>query len=142
MSRMSRIWSFAAAVAVIGALLVPASSAVASGPVAHKSGAIINYTSTGKLKVGKRIEIKVVCAVNCDVTSTTVIKGPGFKTTSSVSGGLTAGVAGGPFFKPNGPLLKAIKADTGKWRLANTITATDPATGATDTISHTFKLKR
>jgi hypothetical protein len=142
MSRMSRFWRFAAAAAVIGALLLPASSAVASGPIAHKSGAIVNYTSTGKLKVGKRIEIKVVCAVNCNVTSTTVIKGPGFKTTSSVSGALTAGVAGGPFFKPNGPLLKAIKADTGKWRLANTITATDPATGATDTISRTFKLKR
>ena len=92
--------------------------------------------------VAEKIEIKVVCAVNCDVTSTTVIKGPGFKTTSVVSGGLTAGVVGGPFFNPNGPLLKSMKAETSKWRLANTITATDPASGANDTISHTFKLKR
>jgi hypothetical protein len=142
MSRMSQIGRVTALVAIAGALLLPGSSALAGGPVAHKSGAIINYVSTGKLKIGKRIEIKVVCSVNCDATSTTVIKGPGYKTTATVAGGLQGGVVGGPFFKPNGPLLKSMKAETSKWRFANTITVTDPATGATDTISHTFKLKR
>ena len=35
-----------------------------------------------------------------------------------------------------------MKAHPGKFRLISDVTATDPATGAMDTISHTFKLKR
>ncbi len=142
MSRMSRKGRVMLLVAATGALLLPASSAVAGGPVAHKSGAIINYVSTGKLKIGKRIEISVVCAVNCNATSVTKITGPGYKATATVSGSLSAGVVGGPFIKPNGPLLKLMKANVGKFALANTTTVQDPTTGATDTISHKFKLKR
>ena len=140
---MTRIGRTAALLALAGALILPASPATAGdGPTAGKSGAIINYKSGKKLKIGKRIQILVVCSVDCDVVSKSVIKGPGVKLKGTISGSLQAGIPGGPFFKPNGPLLKAMKATPGKFRLINRIPATDPATGATDAISRSFRLKR
>lgn len=140
-----------AALAASAALLFPASSAMAGGagiastgggPVATKSGALINYVSGPKLRIGKRIDIVVVCSVDCNVTSSSVIKGPGVKIPGNVSGPLTANVPGGPFFKPNGPLLSSMKDTPGRFRLVNHITATDPATGAQDSISRSFRFKR
>jgi hypothetical protein len=140
---MSRTGKSLVALAMAAALVLPASTAASDGPVATKSGAIINYASLGKLRIGKTILIEVVCSVNCDVTSTTVVKGPGIKRTLTVSGSLAANATGGgPFVQPNGPLLKAMKAEPGRFRFVNSITATDPSNGATDSISHTFRLKR
>jgi len=141
MASVSRIRTIVALFAFSTLLLLPSGSA-AGDPVATKSGALVNYVSTGKLKVAKSITIPVVCSADCQVTSTLRIKGPGFKLTNTVAGPLTAGVPGGHVIKPNGPLLKSMKADTGKFRLVSNMTATDLATGATDAISHTFKLKR
>jgi hypothetical protein len=141
-------------VAIAAALAVPAQVAAApattsglaaqsaAAPVATKSGLLIAYTNTGKLKIGKRIAITMTCAANCNVQTTTVVKGPRFKDSFDVSGPLTAGVPGGPFFKPNGPLLKSMKASPGKFRVNSTATATDIATGAVETISKSFRLKR
>ena len=141
MSRKSRIWSLAAAVAVIGALLLPVAGAAGS-PAAHKSGAIINYLTTGKLKIGKKIIVPFVCSVNCDVVSTLKIKGPFVKGSDTETGSLQAGVAAGHFIKPSGTLLKLLKASPGRYKIVSHIRATDPATGATDPIAHSFKLKR
>ena len=141
MSRMSRIGSFAVAVAVIGALLLPASGAAGS-PTAHKSGAIINYLTTGKLRIAKKIIVPFVCSVNCDVVSSLKLKGPFVKGTDVEQGSLQAGVPAGHFIKPSGPLLKLLKASPGRYKVISQVTATDPATGATDQISHGFKLKR
>lgn len=138
---MTRIGRAAALLALAGALILPASAA-GGGPTASKSGAIINYVSGTKLKIGKRMQIVVVCSVDCNAVSKSTIKGPGVKLRGNVSGSLLAGVPGGPFFKPNGPLLKAMKRSPGRFRLINRITATDPATGATDAISRSFRLKR
>jgi hypothetical protein len=138
---MTRIGRAAALLALAGALILPASAA-GGGPTASKSGAIINYVSGTKLKIGKRMQIVVVCSVDCNAVSKSTIKGPGVKLRGNVSGSLLAGVPGGPFFKPNGPLLKAMKRSPGRFRLINSITATDPATGATDAISRSFRLKR
>jgi hypothetical protein len=142
MRTTSRIGRIATLTAITGALLVPASDAVAKTPVAHKSGALINYVTTAKLKVQKRINIFAVCAVDCTVNTTTTIKGRGYKQTFPLNGALAAGVPGGPFFKPNGPLLSAMKAHPGAFKIVSSMTATDPTTGATDSIAHTFKLKR
>jgi hypothetical protein len=124
--------------------MLPGASAVAGdGPVATKSGAVINYATTGKLRVGKSMLVPLVCSVNCSATSTVVLKGLGFKLRNTVSGQLAAGAqGGGHVIKPNGPLLKALKANTGKFRLVSNVTATDLQTGAQDSISNTFKLKR
>jgi hypothetical protein len=127
----------------LGLLLLPgAAAAGGDGPAAAKSGALVNYVSLAKLKVAKKITIFIVCSANCNVNTTTTVKGPGFKETANVSGPLAANVPGGPFFKPNGPLLRGMKAEPGKYRINSTITATDAATGATDAISHSFRLKK
>jgi hypothetical protein len=141
MSRKSRIGSLAAAVAVVGALLLPASSAL-SAPTAHKSGAIVNYLTTGKLKIAKKIVVPFQCAVTCDVNSTLKIKGPFVKGSDKQAATLQAGVPVGHFIKPSGPLLKLMKATPGRYKLVSHIKATDPATGARDKISHAFRLKR
>ena len=126
----------------LGLVLLPGTAAAGDGPTATKSGALVNYVSAGKLKIAKKITIFVVCSANCNVDTTTVVKGPGVKESAQVGGPLAAGVPGGPFFKPNGPLLKAMKAQPGRFRVNSTVTATDPATGATETISRSFRLKR
>jgi hypothetical protein len=127
----------------LGLLLLPGTAAAGGdGPIATKSGALVNYVSTGKLKIAKKITILVVCSANCNVDTITVVKGPRFKQRANVSGPLPAGVPGGPFFKPNGQLLREMKAQPGKFRVNSTVTATDPATGATETIARSFRLKR
>jgi hypothetical protein len=141
MSRMSRTWSLAAAVAVIGVLLLPASSAV-SAPSAHKSGAVVNYLTTGKIPIRKKLIVPFVCSVNCNVTSFLKLKGPFVKGSDTESASLQAGVSAGHFLQPSGSLSKLLKASPGKYKLISRITATDAATGATDQIAHTFKLKR
>lgn len=143
MARVSRIGRIAALLAVVVALVVPASEASAGdGPVATKSGALINYVTGGKLKIGKRVTIGVVCSADCNATATLQLKGPGVKVKGTVSGSLAANSPGSIYFKPNGPALKAMKAEPGKFRLLNSVTATDPATGALDFISRTFRFKR
>ena len=126
-----------------GLLLLPGPAAAGGdGPTATKSGALVNYVSSGKLRIAKKMTIYVVCSADCNVETTTVVKGPGFKQSADVGGPLPAGAPGGPFFKPNGKLLRDMKAQPGRFRVNSTVTATDPATGATETISRSFRLKR
>ena len=141
MSRMSRAGRIAALFATVCLLLAPASTALADGPVAHKSGAIVNYVPIGKLKVAKKIFINFTCSVTCNLNSTSTIKGLGGRLTIPASGTLPAGSL---FLQltVKGVLLKLMKAQPGAFKIVNTINASDPATGATDTISRTFKLKR
>ena len=131
----------AVAIAVTAAALM-APAAASAGPVATKSGVLINYVGPAKLKVGKRIQISLVCSANCNVDATTTVKGPRFKDSFQLSGGLTANVVGGPFFQPNGPLLKQMKAETGKFTIISSVTATNATTGAVESASRTFHLKR
>jgi hypothetical protein len=143
MSRMSRIWTLGALIALAAVLFVPASGAVAGdGPVATKSGAIVNFVTTGKLRVTRRIQPLAVCTVNCDVTGTGVLKGIGGRATFSDSGSFPAGQQFGLFVTIKGSLLKLMKKFPGRFRLAETLTATDPATGATDSVSKSFRFKR
>jgi hypothetical protein len=143
MSGKTRAGCLIAIVAVSGLLLLlPSANAAAGGPVAHKSGAIVNYTSTGKIKVAKNMYIYFSCAVNCNATSTTTIKGLGGKISIPASGPVTAGVPAFIKITIKGQLLKLLKAEPGAFKVINNISATDPATGAVDNINHTFKLKR
>ena len=139
------------ALAACAALLVPASQAGAGGaelaaagegPIAQKSGAIVNWQSGFKLRVARRIQPLAVCAVNCTVTGTGVLKGMGGRATFSDSGSFTAGQLFGLYVTVKGSLLRLMKAFPGRFRLNETLTATDPTTGAVDTISRTFRFKR
>jgi hypothetical protein len=132
-----------ALLALAGALSLPASTAVAGdGPQATKSGAIVNFVTRGKLKVAKRIQPLAVCNVNCDVSGNGVLKGMGGKAAFSDSNSFAAGQQFGLFVIVKGQLLKLMKANPGKFTLTETLTAIDPATGATDTVSRSFKFKR
>lgn len=143
MSRTSRIWGVSAALAVAGVLLLPASGAVAgNGPVARDSGALINFVTTGRLKVQRTIQPLAVCSANCDVTGTGTLKGLGGRATFSDSGSFTAGQQFGLFITVKGRLLKLMKANPGRFRLSETLTATDPTTGTVDSVSQTFRFKR
>lgn len=130
--------------AVLALALMPVlgTAAAEGGPPATKSGTLINFLSGGKLRIAKKITIFVVCSADCQAQAKTTIVAPGPNLTFNVAGPLTAGVPGGPFIKPNGPLLKAMKAHPGRFKLRTTITATNVATGAAETISGTFRLKR
>ena len=151
MSRRARTRAIFATVAVSAVLLLPASEAVAGGaqiasagdgPVATKSGAIINWKSGFKLRVAKRIQPLAVCSVNCNVSGRGVLKGMGVKARFADSGAFPAGTLFGLLITIKGPLLKAMKAHPGKFKLVETLTATDPTTGAVDTISRAFRFKR
>jgi hypothetical protein len=130
-------------VAVLALALLPAAATSApNAPLASKAGALINFVSTGKLRIGKRISIVVVCSADCQADATVTVVAPGPNLSFHVAGPLTANVPGGPFFKPNRPLLKAMKDHPGRFKIRTAITATDPSTGASDAISGTFRLKR
>ena len=151
MSRRARTRTTIAAMAVCLAVLLPASQAAAGGaqiasagdgPVATKSGAIVNWVSGFKLRVAKRIQPLASCAVNCDVTGTATLKGLGGKASFSDTGSFQAGQLFGLYVVVKGGLLKLMKRSPGRFHLTETLTATDPSTGAVDEISRTFKFKR
>ncbi len=142
MSRTSRIGSFFAVLAVIAVLVAPASGAAAGGPVAHKSGAIVNWVTKGKVKVRKHIQPVAVCSVACNVTGTGVLKGLGARIPFGDSGSFGPNELFGLALIVKGKALKTIKENAGRFKLTETLTATDPTTGATDTISRAFRLKR
>ena len=142
MSRTSRIGSLFAVLAIIGVLVVPASGAAAGGPVAHKSGAIVNWVTKGKVKIRKHIQPVAVCSVNCDVTGTGVLKGLGGHLPFADSGSFAANQPFGLALITKGKLLKLIKQNAGRFKLVETLIATDPTTGATDKIRRAFRLKR
>jgi hypothetical protein len=139
-----------ATLVVAGALLIPASQAGAGaltasagdGPVAHKSGAIVNFLPAGKLKVARHFQPLAVCSVDCNVTGTAVLKGLGGRATITDSGSFPANQTFGLQITIKGALLKLMKQSPGKFRLNVTYTAVDPTTGATDTVSRPYKFKR
>jgi hypothetical protein len=151
MSSRARIRTTVAALAVCAALLVPATDAAAGGaqlasagggPVATKSGAIVNWVSGFKLRATRRIQPLAVCSVNCDVTGTATLKGMGLKGTFSDSGSFLAGQYFGLYVTVPRQLAKLMRAFPGRFHLVETLTATDPATGGVDSISRSFKFKR
>jgi hypothetical protein len=153
MSRRAGTRTALAALAVAAALTIPVSAAAGAqssqiatagdGPVAHKSGAIVNYTSLAKLKVARHMFIHFTCAVTCDATGRAVLRAPKIKIPITAN---ASGIPGGsPAFMEitvKGVLLKLMKNFPGRFKVVNTITAVDPTTGATDTIHHRFGFKR
>src|SRR5262245_26546284 len=133
MPERCRRWERVAALACALALASPSSVVLADGrPVAKKSGAVINFVNTKKLKVKKKVLVKLVCSVTCNVEAITTFKGPGINFTGTSTGQLQAGVVGGPRFQPNETLLKDMKEAPGKYKLVSDVTATDAVTGAVD----------
>jgi hypothetical protein len=142
-----------AALAICAALVLPVSNAMAGGaglastgdgPVATKGQApsLISWVSGFKLRVAKRIQPLAVCSVPCNVSGSGVLKGFGGRAPFADSGSFQPGQLFGLYVTVKGDLLKLMKASPGKFKISETLTATDPATGATQTVSRTFRLKR
>ncbi len=131
--------------AASAALLAPAAS-VGADPTASSSGEeIVRYATKGKLKAGKRISYNFVCGVTCNVKIDVVLTGlPGknFRPPAVRGTNIPAGQTFQDQLKPNGPLLKSIRANIRSVRLKSKIVATDVATGLRDTDKRTFKLKK
>lgn len=162
MSRRARTRTTMAALALTAALLLPASQAAATGaeiassgngPVATKSGAIINWISGTKLSVSKSIRCRhhkctakiqplAICGVACSVSGTGTLKGLGGKASFSDHASFDANFRFGLYVTVKGGLLKLMQQSPGKFHLSETLTATDPTNGAVDTIKRTFKFKR
>jgi hypothetical protein len=144
MTRTSRIGSIAACLAIALLLLLPATGAVAGdGPVAHKSGTLINFVTTGKLRAARVIQPLAMCSASCTVTGTAVLKGLGARGTLSASGGPFA--ANEPFglaIRVSKSFAKVLRQFPGRFRMNQTLTATDTTTGQTESVSRTFRFKR
>src|SRR5690242_21515699 len=134
MSRHLR--SAVASGALIAALALPASEAMAGvGPVAHTSGTLVSFVTTGKLKVQRTMQPLAQCSAACNVTGTGTLKGLGGRASLSDSGSFTAGQLFGLAVTVPKNLLKLMKANPGRFRLNETLTATDATTGAVDSVS-------
>jgi hypothetical protein len=139
-NKMSLVRNLAVAIAVTGALM-PSALTAAAVPSATKSGAIVQYLTTAKRKISKKIVVPFKCAVNCSVVSTVKLKGPSVKGADTATASLEAGAPVGHSFRPKRRALKLMQASPRKYHLVSTVTATDTS-GAKDTISHTFGLRR
>ena len=141
MARKSRVGSIAAAIAVTGALLLPAAGASAA-PTAQKSGAIVNYTTTGKLKIAKKIVRPVRLLGELRRRLDAQDQGP-LREGLGHRAGIPAGrCGGGSLHQAERAAEEADEGQPRRYKLVSHVTATDPATGAVDKISHAFKLKR
>ncbi len=125
-----------------------AAIAVAAGPASTAAAprvtneALVSFVGAKKIKVGKRMTYDIVCASNCNVTVKDRLVGPGTKDSGRLSGALTAAVPVAVILKPNGPLLRGLRAFPGRFKLASTVIATNPATGETDSDTRVYRFKK
>jgi hypothetical protein len=130
-------------VVLAAAILVTAGPADAGSPTATAAGEeLVSYLTKGKLKPGKRISYRVVCAAACQLTatSTLVLKGPDLGPVSE-TGLFPAGQSVEAFLKPNKSARNLIKANLGASKLRTSITATNTATGEIDSDRRSFRFK-
>lgn len=136
----------------IGVTAILALGAVAAalpgGPTPTRAKAATEYDSlvaywpAGKIKVGKRISYRFVCASDCQVTasSTLVLKGRNLGPVAD-TGIFSAGQIGAETLTLNKAARSAIKGYLRRSKLRTSITATTQA-GLTDTDTQTFHFKR
>ncbi len=125
----------------ITAVTTLVAAAAIFAPQASAAETLINFVGPKKLKVQKSIGYEFVCSVACNVAVADVLIGPGLRDPHSVTGSLEAGAKGGFGGKPNGPLLKELRDNPGRYKLAVTLTATDALTGEIDVDKRTYKFK-
>jgi hypothetical protein len=130
-----------AGVAVILVTAVPP-RAFSQAPV--DSEGLLSYMTTGKLKLGKRIAYRFVCATECQVTATSILVLRGPDVGPIVDTGLfPAGEIIEVFLKPNKSARRAIRRHIGASKLRTSVTAVNPGPyGETDTDTRVFRFKR
>ena len=138
-----RVTAAVLGVAATAALVGPGAAGAGEGPTASSSGdELIRYLTKGKLKPDNRIEYRVVCAADCQLTATSsvVLNGPNLRPVSS-TGAFVAGQVVEVFLKPNKPARAAIRESGGSAKLVTKVSATNTLTGETDTDRRNFRFK-
>lgn len=138
-----RVTAAVLGVAATAALVGPGAAGAGEGPTASSSGdELIRYLTKGKLKPDNRIEYRVVCAADCQLTATSsvVLNGPNLRPASS-TGAFVAGQVVEVFLKPNKPARAAIRQSGGSAKLVTKVSATNTLTGETDTDRRNFRFK-
>ena len=138
-----RVITATAAIVATAALLGTSATATADPQAKAAGEEVISFVSNGKLKLGKTITYQFVCGVGCNVKAdvSIALPGPNFTAAPVTATNVPAGQVLEDKLKPNGPLIKAIKADKGRAKLQATITGTNVATGEVDVDKRTFKFK-
>lgn len=138
-----RVTAAVLGVAATAALVGPGAAGAGEGPTASSSGEeLIRYLTKGKLKRDNRIEYRVVCAADCQITatSTIVLKGPNLGPISS-TGPFAAGQVAEVFLEPNKPARAAIRESGKSAKLVTKVSATNTLTGEIDTDRRNFRFK-
>ena len=132
------------AILALGALAaaLPGGLAPTRAKAATEYDSLVAYWPAGKIKVGKRISYRFVCASDCQVTasSTLVLKGRNLGPVAD-TGIFSAGQIGAETLTLNKAARSAIKSHLRRSKLRTSITATTQA-GLTDTDTQTFHFKR
>ena len=150
MRRRIRLSGVAVSVGLIATLFLPVtgatgqavSGAPGDGPIAQKAGALVNYATQGKIKVAPTIGVSFVCSVPCSVTSILTIKGPNGGSDTQTATDVPVGQLLTHVVNIGKSGARFMRANLRKFRVVSTVTATDASTGAVETISQTFRLKR
>ncbi len=132
------------AILALGALAaaLPGGLAPTRAKAATEYDSLVAYWPAGKIKVGKRISYRFVCASDCQVTATSTLVLPGRNSRPVKDTALfSAGEIGVEFLKLPKPVRSAIKSHLRRSKLRTSITATTQA-GLTDTKTQTFHFKR
>jgi 3D (Asp-Asp-Asp) domain-containing protein len=134
----------ALATAAVAVILVSAAAPGALAQTPVDSEGLLNYLTTGKLKLKKRITYKFVCSTDCQVTasSTLVLRGPDVGPIVD-TGSFPAGQIIEVFLKPNKSARRSIRKHLGASKLRTSVTAINPGPyGENDTDTRVFRFKR
>src|SRR4051812_48978889 len=150
MSRARKRMAVVAGTLALAGILPAAANAsaglVATGGTTVTSSAeletLASYSTSGKLKVQRRIRFLASCSVDCNVTVHMVLELPGPNLASQpLSGSFPAGQLFEGYIKLTKSGLAFLKANKSKAKFRTQYTATDPLTGNTDTDMRAFKFK-
>ena len=132
------------AILALGALAaaVPGGLAPSRAKAATEYDSLVAYWPAGKIKVGKRISYRFVCASDCQVTATSTLVLPGQNSGTVKDTALfPAGEIGEEFLKLTKSVRSEIKSSLGRSKLRTSITATTQG-GLIDRDTQTFHFKR
>jgi len=133
-----------AAILGLAGLTAAAPSGLAPAPAraATEYDSLVQYWPVGKLKVGKLISFRFVCASDCQVTVRSKLILPGPNPRPVVDTAIfSAGAIGMETLRPPKSIRSIIASDLRRSKLRTTITATTQS-GLTDADSRTFHFKR
>jgi hypothetical protein len=120
----------------------PAGLAPAKATAATEYDSLVAYWPAGKLKVGKRITYRFVCASDCQVTARSTLVLPGQNQGPVADTAIfSAGQIGRETLKPTKATRSMIASHLRTSKLRTSITAST-TTGLTDSDSRVFRFRR